>query len=189
MNTYIITVNTSDKLGAGTDANVYIELIGRKSVSSGKFVLNESKTNKNKFEKGKTDVFEINCRDVGTLRRIVIGHDNKGSNSAWHLKNVYIKSKLDGRVWLCECNRWLDKMTSDGKIEVELEALEHQFANADLTDHQPIQQRDLIDRDQEMNPKRSFRKNNFEFDFPMKTKKGNVELHYKSLSLILETLQ
>lgn len=172
MNSYIITVNTSDKLGAGTDSNVYIELIGRKKVSSGKLVLDESKSNKNKFEKGKTDVFEIKCRDVGTLRRIVIGHDNKGSNAAWHLKNVYIKSKLDGRVWLCECNRWLDKMTSDGKIEVELEAVEQQFANADQRDTRPIQQRDLIDDDHEMRRQKSFRKNNIEFDFPIKTKKG-----------------
>lgn len=70
MNTYSISVTTSNIRGAGTDANVYIELIGRRDVS-GKILLKNSKTNPlNKFEQGKTDIFEINCPDVGTLKRI-----------------------------------------------------------------------------------------------------------------------
>ena len=43
--------------------------------------------------------------------------------AGWHLKEVLIESKTDGRRWLFECNRWLDKKEDDGKIERELIAI------------------------------------------------------------------
>ena len=52
-----------------------------------------------------------------------IGHDNKGVGPGWHLKEVVIEAKAEGRQWLCECNRWLDKKEEDGKIERELVAI------------------------------------------------------------------
>lgn len=122
MNTYKIFITTSNLKLAGTDANVYINLIGRIN-ESGKISLEKSLTNKNKFEQGKTDVFEFEAPDVGTLKKIRIGHDNKGIGAGWHLKEVVVESARDGRRWFCECNRWLDKTEGDGKIERELVAI------------------------------------------------------------------
>ena len=42
---------------------------------SGKIVLKSSKANLNKFEQGKTDVFEIKCPDVGSLKKIRYFYD------------------------------------------------------------------------------------------------------------------
>lgn len=43
----------------------------------GKIPLENSKTHKNKFERGNSDVFEIKEADVGEIRKIKIGHDGK----------------------------------------------------------------------------------------------------------------
>lgn len=40
--------------------------------------LKASKTNKNKFERGKVDEFTVESVDIGDLKKIKIGHDNKG---------------------------------------------------------------------------------------------------------------
>ena len=69
MNSYKIYVTTSNIVSAGTDANVYIQLFGRSSTTD-KLPLKKSLTNKNPFEQGKTDVFEIDAYDVGTLKKI-----------------------------------------------------------------------------------------------------------------------
>ena len=62
-------MTTTKKSGAGTDAKVYVELYGSNS-SSGRIMLTKSKTNKNPFESGKTDAFEIVSADVGILKKI-----------------------------------------------------------------------------------------------------------------------
>jgi hypothetical protein len=37
-----------------------------------------SKTHENKFEKGNTDVFLVRAINVGDIKQLKIGHDNKG---------------------------------------------------------------------------------------------------------------
>lgn len=69
MNSYLITVITSDRPFAGTDASVFIELNGSRG-ASGRVLLKNSKTNKNPFEQGSRDLFEITCKDLGTIRSI-----------------------------------------------------------------------------------------------------------------------
>lgn len=54
--TYTITVKTSNKFGAGTDANIFCELIGQYGKSK-PYKLTESVTHKNKFERNSQDVF------------------------------------------------------------------------------------------------------------------------------------
>jgi hypothetical protein len=122
-NIYLLTVFTSDIHNAGTDANVWVELISRKS-SSGRIPLKDSLTNQNPFERGKKDKFEIRCLDLGNIKKLRIGHDNRGFNSAWNLDKVIVKSQLDDRKWIFEFRRWLAKDKQDGKIEVELDSIE-----------------------------------------------------------------
>ena len=83
-----------------------------------------SKTNKNKFERGNTDVFEIKSSDIGNLRKIRIGHDGSSLGDGWHLKEVVIDAPKLGKKWKFPCNRWLDRSEDDGRIERELEPLD-----------------------------------------------------------------
>ena len=69
MTTYHVYVHTGNKLGAGTDANVYVVLFGGKD-DTGTMFLKSSKTNKNKFERNQMDEFVIEAVDIGELQKI-----------------------------------------------------------------------------------------------------------------------
>ena len=65
---YSITVVTADKRFAGTDANVFITLFGKKGVSKKIPLKNKSKNN---FERGQTDTFYSGImEDIGPITRI-----------------------------------------------------------------------------------------------------------------------
>lgn len=49
------------------------------SIFTGIINLKASKTHKNKFEKGMTDEFTVEAVDIGTLKKLRIGHDNCGT--------------------------------------------------------------------------------------------------------------
>jgi hypothetical protein len=67
--TYKVNVVTSDKFGSGTNANVYIIIFGKHN-DTGKVPLATSKTHKDPFESGHTDVFEIEAMDIGEPKKI-----------------------------------------------------------------------------------------------------------------------
>jgi hypothetical protein len=89
-------VHTSDKRGAGTDANVFVDLRGDLA-SSGNIVLDNSQNN---FERGKIDEFVRKTKNVGAISSIVIGHDAKGVGAAWHLEQVDVTELASGKVLL-----------------------------------------------------------------------------------------
>jgi hypothetical protein len=74
---YKVEVLTSDIKGAGTNAKVFIILYGQTG-DTGKVVLPSKKEH---FEKGSTDLFEIKAKDVGSIIKIRIGHNNSGFGS------------------------------------------------------------------------------------------------------------
>lgn len=55
--------------GAGTDANVFVQLFGDRG-DSGPLALENSKLNMNKFERNQKDEFEFQVGDIGELKRI-----------------------------------------------------------------------------------------------------------------------
>lgn len=74
---YEIVTVTGDKQNAGTDANVFITLIGLRNKTTARLELKNK--DKDTFEKGKTDVFKLtNINHVGPLHKIKIEHDNSG---------------------------------------------------------------------------------------------------------------
>ena len=77
---YELTVTTADCRGAGTDSDVVVCLHGENG-DSGERHLNNSKTRKNPFERGKVDIFSFKSKDVGSFRKLVIQHDGSGFNS------------------------------------------------------------------------------------------------------------
>lgn len=113
---YIITVATGGSKGplgtdgaAGTDANVFISLVGKLAgfrcvgrrtrpqclepectVAADRtedIWLNEdvlASKSQNLFEDGCNDVFELDTRDVGEIMKIKIGHDDTSNARDWH---------------------------------------------------------------------------------------------------------
>ncbi len=77
---------TSDVRGAGTDANVSVELLGAKD-RSGALRLD---TSADDFERGRRDVFSVKAPDVGPLAQLVVRKDAAGLSNDWHLAAVEV---------------------------------------------------------------------------------------------------
>ena len=91
---YVVSVTTADCKGAGTDANVWIELFGVSGKSSGTRALDNAMNN---FERGKTDRFELEIAGLGAgIARARIGHDNAGFGSSWCVAEVHVRTVETG---------------------------------------------------------------------------------------------
>ncbi len=75
---YEIKVYTSNISGAGTDANVHIEIYGQDK-TTGEVMLCGKTDRKGKFQTGSIDTFVLELEDIGNeIEKIRIGHDNHG---------------------------------------------------------------------------------------------------------------
>ena len=72
---YLVTIETSNDKNSGTDSNIRLVIHG-KNETTGALKLSKIKTNRNKFEKGKTDTFEFsNINDLGDINKITLSSD------------------------------------------------------------------------------------------------------------------
>uniref|UniRef100_A0A8B9DWA1 Lipoxygenase homology domains 1 n=1 Tax=Anser cygnoides TaxID=8845 RepID=A0A8B9DWA1_ANSCY len=118
---YRVTVCTGMVSGSGTDANVFVCLIGEQG-DTGERVLYKCINNVNKFEKGNADEFFVEAVTLKQVRRVRIGHDGKGGSSGWYLAKVIVREEGQPESEAVEfpCYRWLDKNEDDGQIVREL---------------------------------------------------------------------
>ncbi|POI32547.1 hypothetical protein CIB84_003701 [Bambusicola thoracicus] len=118
---YRVTVCTGMVSGSGTDANVFVCLIGDQG-DTGDRVLYKCINNVNKFEKGNADEFFVEAVTLKQVRRVRIGHDGKGGSSGWYLAKVIVREEGQPESEAVEfpCYRWLDKNEDDGQIVREL---------------------------------------------------------------------
>ncbi|KAF1413102.1 Lipoxygenase homology domain-containing protein 1, partial [Spheniscus magellanicus] len=118
---YEVHVYTGAKLGAETDSNVFINLIGTRG-DTGKRKLHRSKNNNVKFRHGQMDIFCIKAVSLGDLEKVLISHDGAGPGNGWFLDKIVIKQKegKEAQEVAFPCNRWLDEYQDDGKTEREL---------------------------------------------------------------------
>lgn len=113
---YTVEVQTGKKMGAGTDANVFLNIFGEYG-DTGQRVLSKSKTNRKKFERDQVDVFRIEAVALKNLKKIRIGHDGKMAGDGWYLKRVTVKQEGNPKYdHTFECDRWLASDEDDGQI-------------------------------------------------------------------------
>ncbi|KAG9266056.1 lipoxygenase homology domain-containing protein 1 [Astyanax mexicanus] len=118
---YRITICTGTVNGSGTDASVYLTIIGDLG-DTGERLMFLCKNTVNKFEKGNADEFMVEAVSLGTIRRIRIGHDGRGGGCGWFLDKVLIREEGQPEASSVEfpCLRWLDRNEDDGQIVREL---------------------------------------------------------------------
>uniref|UniRef100_A0A3Q2V469 Lipoxygenase homology PLAT domains 1a n=1 Tax=Haplochromis burtoni TaxID=8153 RepID=A0A3Q2V469_HAPBU len=121
---YEIHVFTGTMWGAGTDANVYINIYGETG-DTGERHLKKS-NNLNKFEKGQEDVFDISAVDLGTLKKLRIRHDNSQASAGWFLDRVEIVDNKDD-TYFFPCKRWLAVDEDDRQLARELVPVDEAF--------------------------------------------------------------
>ena len=68
---YQVSVKTGEIRLAGTDANVHIKIFGDKG-DTGTLQLKNADSSKNKFERGRTDIFRLEASDIGKVQTYVL---------------------------------------------------------------------------------------------------------------------
>ncbi len=111
---YTVEVQTGTKMGAGTDANVFLNIFGDYGDTGDRLL--EKSNNRNKFERGQTDLFRIEAVTLKNLKKIRIGHDGEGAGDGWFLKQVKVSSANSKYDQTFECNKWLATDEDDGQI-------------------------------------------------------------------------
>uniref|UniRef100_A0A8C9YR90 Lipoxygenase homology PLAT domains 1 n=1 Tax=Sander lucioperca TaxID=283035 RepID=A0A8C9YR90_SANLU len=125
MNSYEVHVFTGTMWGAGTDANVYINIYGEIG-DTGERRLRKA-NNLNKFEKGQEDIFNITAVDLGILKKLRIRHDNSQASAGWFLDRVEIVDNKDDTTYFFPCKRWLATDEDDGQLARELVPVDEAF--------------------------------------------------------------
>jgi len=114
---YTVKTFTGQKLGAGTDAKIYVEFIGERGSSD--FRKLDDKLER--YESGRMDKQTFLLPDLGKLKRMKILHDNTGTAPSWYLDKIQVTDEDDGSYEF-DCNDWLSDTQSGGKLERELQA-------------------------------------------------------------------
>uniref|UniRef100_A0A667Z1M9 Lipoxygenase homology PLAT domains 1 n=1 Tax=Myripristis murdjan TaxID=586833 RepID=A0A667Z1M9_9TELE len=125
MNSYEVHVFTGTMWGAGTDANVYINIYGEIGDTGDRHL--KRSNNLNKFEKGQEDIFTVTAVDLGALKKLRVRHDNSGASAAWFLERVEIVDNKDETTYFFPCKRWLAVDEDDGEIARELVPVDEAF--------------------------------------------------------------
>lgn len=102
--TWDIHIITSDTRGAGTDANVTLQVHGSEA-SSHAIPLGDNVAN---FEQGEEDVFagvEVRGCDVGSVEGVTLSHDGTGPYPDWHVRSVRLINTVTGQKYEFPCNR------------------------------------------------------------------------------------
>ncbi len=91
---YKVHITTGDKRGAGTSADVHCILTGDKATSGIVKLAGKSSS----FDRGRTDIFTVECKELGKLSSITLGHDNSVR------RNEILSRAFPAPLFRCLCN-------------------------------------------------------------------------------------
>ncbi|KAI8774235.1 lipoxygenasey domain-containing protein 1 [Biomphalaria glabrata] len=170
---YFVDAYTGEQPGAGTYANVYVQIFGQHG-DTGWRHLHGSKTNMNKFQVGYHDVFHIEAVDLGKLSQIKVKHDGLSPGDGWFLKCFKVKDTENSKqIYFFSCERWLDVGKEDHAIERILPL------TAILTDEDEGSKDETINNEEE-NKDIEENENMKEIDLPEHTPETTVQKKDKS---------
>jgi outer membrane protein assembly factor BamB len=108
---YFIEIRTKFDIGAGTDSNIFLELIGDcggLDTTSGALYLDNFYNN---FEMGDLDLFLVPAKEIGELTSVKLYHDGSGIGSAWDCDYIRVTNLIGDRTWRIEVDEELDNET------------------------------------------------------------------------------
>lgn len=103
-NIYTIYIQTGGETLAGTDSNVFIQLLGTTGQTES---IHLSPRDIFSFESGSTDKYVLEVPDIGELTRCCVGHDNSEGDSGWFVIDVRVQDDETDREWLFTFNQWI----------------------------------------------------------------------------------
>lgn len=120
---YHVVTQTANTRGAGTDADVYINISGTTAASSAATGwLQLLARGLDDFERGGVDRFSVTGPDVSKIQRVRLGLDPRGTGAAaaWKCEWVRVAHVSSGHVVHFNCGTWLSPPGGSGWVEVEL---------------------------------------------------------------------
>lgn len=113
---WMITFQTGDSWGAGTDASVWIQFLDENGNYTQRFLFRNS--DGSHFCRRGQDSFIVAVPDSLPIpNKIRIGHTESGLFPAWFLKSIIIRpASCSGETWQREwqCNRWIGYHQTNG---------------------------------------------------------------------------
>jgi hypothetical protein len=103
-------------LNIGTNAKVFMRIIDKNGDISEDLQLHSSTDHKNKFERGRTDEFDIgSSKQLNGIDQIELWTDGKGLGNGWFPKYVEVKDNKTGDIVCFLVNQYLNQ--KNGGIE------------------------------------------------------------------------
>ncbi|CAH6791306.1 polycystin family receptor for egg jelly [Phodopus roborovskii] len=107
---YLVTIFTGSRLGSGTRANVFIQLMGTESTSD---VHCLSHPYFRTLYRGSINTFLLTTKnDLGDIHSIRVWHDNEGKAPSWYLSRIKVENLFSRHIWLFVCRTWLSVDTT-----------------------------------------------------------------------------
>ncbi|XP_030851144.1 lipoxygenase homology domain-containing protein 1 isoform X2 [Strongylocentrotus purpuratus] len=111
---YTIKLTTGSEEDMGTEANIFITIIGsKKKKTTGKLPL--QLVGKKSLKPSSIETFSLEAPDVGEVHKVEIGHDGVTSQEGWFLEQMEIDTPTLGKHYLLPCRRWLSRDEDDGQ--------------------------------------------------------------------------
>ncbi|XP_054856792.1 polycystin family receptor for egg jelly [Eublepharis macularius] len=112
---YLVTVYTGSRFGAGTTANVFIQLIGPNGASDIHCLRHPEYPT---LGRGAINTFLLTSKnDLGDIYSFRAWHNNAGLSPNWFLSRIKVQNVFTEHSWLFICQKWFALDKDDGLIE------------------------------------------------------------------------
>ncbi|KGL76395.1 Polycystic kidney disease and receptor for egg jelly-related protein, partial [Tinamus guttatus] len=112
---FVVTLYTGSRLGAGTSADVFLQLVGQDGTSDVHCLQHPHFPS---FHQGSTDTFLLTTKkDLGDISALRVWHNNQGPSPSWFLSRAKVENLYTRKTWLFICRKWLALHKDDHLIE------------------------------------------------------------------------
>lgn len=100
-----VSIFTGDVQNAGTDSNVTLKFFGTKATSSDIFIEKLD----NRFERASVEQLVLELEDLGSLKKVRVSMDAKGSRKEWFLERIELTNLKTKKMYVFVAEAWLSK--------------------------------------------------------------------------------
>ncbi|NWY61030.1 PKDRE protein, partial [Chionis minor] len=112
---FLVTLYTGSRWGAGTKADVFLQLIGQNGTSDVHCLRHSHFLS---FQQGSTDCFLLTVKkDLGDIYSFRVWHNNKGPSPSWFLSRAKVENMSSRKTWFFMCRKWLALDKGDHLLE------------------------------------------------------------------------
>ncbi|XP_028934523.1 polycystic kidney disease and receptor for egg jelly-related protein [Ornithorhynchus anatinus] len=112
---YLVSVYTGSRAGAGTTADVFVQIIGTQGASEAHCLRHPDYR---PFLRGRADSFLLTTRrDLGDVYSLRVWHNNRGGSPHWYLSRVKVENLFTKQAWHFICRQWLAVDKGDRLLE------------------------------------------------------------------------